>query len=194
MTMAMPTIEHVQHFLEQFRAYGPLLGLLLAFSRSYIPFVPTFAIVTINAALYGFWLGSLYTLLGLVAGCVTFFLLFRRWRNRPFFVRKLAKPRIQTMLKWINRRGALYIFLISLFPGGPFEIINVLAAAANMSLRRFALAITAGRAIMVAYVAYLGQDWQLYFEDPKRLIWIGGLVAVLGLVGYRVDRYFARSV
>jgi uncharacterized membrane protein YdjX (TVP38/TMEM64 family) len=192
--LALPTIADVQHFLEQFRTYGPLLGLLLAFSRSYIPFVPTFAIVTINAALYGYWLGSLYTLVGLVTGSVTFFLLFRRWRNRPFFVRKFAKPRIQTMLKWVQRRGALYIFLVSLFPGGPFEIINLLAAAANMRLRRFALAITAGRAIMVAYVAYLGQDWQLYFEDPKRLIWIGVLFVVFGVVGYRVDRYFARSV
>lgn len=190
----IPTVEELQHYLEQFRAYGPVIGILLAFSRSYIPFLPTFAIVAINAALYGFWLGSLYTLVGLVTGCVTSFLLFRRWRNRPYFVRKLAKPRIHKMLQWIQRRGALYIFLISLFPGGPFEIINILAAASNMSLRRFALAITAGRGIMIAYLAYLGKDWQLYFEDPKRLIWIVLLFAVLGLVGYRVDRYFARSV
>jgi len=56
------TEENLTNALERYRDFGPLPGIALTFMKSFVPPLPTILIVGVNAAVYGLWLGFLYSL------------------------------------------------------------------------------------------------------------------------------------
>ena len=85
--MSYFTESNLEWLLDQFRALGPLPGILLTFLKSFIPPMPTIVIVGVNAAVYGLWAGFLYSWIGMVAGCLTTFLIVRKISGTPLIER-----------------------------------------------------------------------------------------------------------
>ncbi|MEO3945940.1 TVP38/TMEM64 family protein [Gorillibacterium sp. CAU 1737] len=181
--------ETLRELLDRFRAFGPLPGLALPFLKSFIPPLPTVVLVSVNAAVYGLWLGVLYSWLGLVSGCLVTFLLVKLLAQHPYVERWRQKPRVQKSLRWIRRNEFSYVFLLSLFPVGPFVVINIAAGIANMRFRTFALALALGKAIMVFMVSYIGYD----ITDPVRLAVLGLVVVVSIVMVRRLEARFGKA-
>lgn len=153
------TEENLKSLLEQYRAFGPFPGIALTFMKSFVPPLPTILIVGVNAAVYGLWLGFLYSWLGIVSGCLVTFMVVRKVAGHPYFLRWAKKPKVQKSLVWVRRNAFSYVFLLSIFPVGPFVVINMAAAIAQMRLRSFFIAIVFGKAIMVMSVSIIGHDF-----------------------------------
>ncbi|WP_159886149.1 TVP38/TMEM64 family protein [Paenibacillus puerhi] len=187
------TEDNVRRLLEQYRSLGPLPGLVLPFLKSFVPPLPTLVIVGVNAAVYGLWLGFLYSWLGIVAGCVTTFWILRGIAGHRIAQRWARKPKVAKAMAWIRRNAFSYVFLLSISPVGPFVVINVAAAVARMPLRSFILAIALGKAVMVFAVSYIGHDPERYFENPLQLLYIAGFIVVSLLISRRIEARFARA-
>jgi len=166
------TEEKLTELVEQYRAFGPIPGIVLTFMKSFIPPLPTILIVGVNAAVYGLWLGFLYSWIGIISGCLVTFLIVRRIADHPYFLRWAQRPNVQKSLIWVRRNAFSYVFLLSLFPVGPFVVVNIAAAVARMQRRSFLIAIVFGKAIMVMSVSIIGHDLARFIERPFELVYV----------------------
>lgn len=185
--------DHLLDLLEQYRSLGPLPGVALTFMKSFVPPLPTLVIVGVNAAVYGLWLGFLYSWLGLVAGCLVTFLLVRRIADHPFLQRYAQRQKVQNGLRWVRRNAFSYVFILSIFPVGPFVVVNVAAALARMKFRSFLLAVAAGKGIMVFAVSLVGHDVERYYRNPELLLYIVLLIALSLVIMKRVEARYMRD-
>lgn len=185
------TEDDITAWLEQYRSYGPLPGILITFAKSFIPPLPTMLIVGVNAAVYGLWLGFLYSLIGIVSGCLVTFLIVRRIAGHPWLDRWMRKPKVQRSLVWIRRKGFSYVFLLSMFPVGPFVFVNMAAAVAQMRIRSFLIAILFGKAIMVMSVSLIGHDVGRFIRHPVELVYVVLFVGVSLYISKMIEKRFA---
>lgn len=118
-TVSWLTEERLRLLLEQYRSLGPLPGIGLTFMKSFVPPLPTIAIVGLNGAVYGLWLGFLYSWIGLVAGCVTTFMIIRKIASHRYLRKWAQRPKVARSMTWVRQSGFSYVFLLSIFPVGP---------------------------------------------------------------------------
>jgi uncharacterized membrane protein YdjX (TVP38/TMEM64 family) len=187
------TEEHLMNLLEQYRSYGPLPGIALTFMKSFIPPLPTMLIVGVNAAVYGFWLGFLYSWIGIVSGCMVTFLIVRRIAGIPYLVRWAKRPKVSKSMRWVRSNAFSYVFLLSIFPVGPFVVVNMAAGIAQMRIRSFLLAIIFGKGIMVITVSYIGHDLHRFIDNPIELIYVVLFVAACLWLSKTIERKFTSS-
>jgi uncharacterized membrane protein YdjX (TVP38/TMEM64 family) len=188
------TEDHLKYGLEQFRSLGPVPGIVVTFMKSFVPPLPTIVIVGVNAAVYGLWLGFLYSWLGLVTGCLTTFALVRKLSGHPLVERWAEKPKVKRGLQWVRRNAFGYVFILSLFPVGPFVVVNIAAAIARMRFASFAIAVAFGKAVMVFVVSYVGHDVQQYVREPIRLVYVVLLVAVSLYASKKLEARFSKPL
>lgn len=187
------TEENLQEWLERFRALGPLPGIFLTFLKSFVPPLPTAVIVGVNAAAYGLGLGFLYSWIGLIAGCMTTFLIVRKVASHPYFLRWAERPKVQKSLIWARRNAFSFVFILSMMPVGPFAIVNTAAAIVRMPKLPFFLAIAGGKAIMVLAVSYVGADLGRFIERPYELLYVAGFLALSFWGSRKAEAYFTRG-
>lgn len=192
--MSYVTEENLRNLLEQFRSFGPLPGILLTFMKSFIPPLPTIVIVGVNAAVYGLWLGFFYSWLGMIAGCMVTFLIVRSIAGHRYFQRYAQKPKVKKSLLWVRRNAFSYVFLLSIFPVGPFVIINMAAAIARMRIRSFFIAVTLGKAIMVFAVSYIGHDIMRFVHHPVQIIYVVLFLAASLWVSKKIEARFTKDL
>ncbi|AKG36665.1 TVP38/TMEM64 family protein [Paenibacillus durus] len=186
------TEENLRDMLERYRSLGPFPGIALTFMKSFVPPLPTLLIVGLNAAVYGLWLGFLYSWAGLVAGCLATFLIIRKIASQRFLRKWAQRPKVARAMEWVRRSGFSFVFLLSLFPVGPFVIINMAAGLAGMRLRSYLLALAAGKAVMVFAVSNIGNDAGRFIRNPVEMIYVV-LFVLLSLWGVKsIEGYFSR--
>ncbi|GFZ84954.1 TVP38/TMEM64 family protein [Paenibacillus marchantiophytorum] len=185
------TEENLSLWLDKYRSLGPLPGLLLPFMKSFVPPLPTLVIISVNAAVYGLWLGFLYSWIGIVCGCLVTFLIVRKVSGHPYLVRWAQKPKVQKSLSWARRQAFNYVFLLSLFPVGPFVVINMAAAVVRMRFRSFLVAVASGKAVMVMSVSFIGHDLNRFLEHPYEIAYVVAFVGVSMVISKRIERHFA---
>jgi len=191
--MSYMTEENLRDWLEKFRSFGPLPGILLTFAKSFIPPLPTLVIVGVNAAVYGLFLGFLYSWIGIVSGCLVTFLIVRKIAGHPLLDRWTNKPRVQKSMIWIRRNAFSYVFLLSIFPVGPFVVINIAAAVARMRFRSFLIAILFGKAIMVLSVSFIGYDLARFIHRPIELLYVALFIGVSLWISKKIEAKFTES-
>ncbi|WP_328591279.1 TVP38/TMEM64 family protein [Paenibacillus albiflavus] len=178
------TEENIQLILDQYRSFGPLPGIFITFLKSFVPPLPTIVIVGANAAAYGLWLGFLYSLIGIVSGCMTVYLIVRKISTHRMIQRWAQKPKVQKRMEWMRKNAFNYVFILSIFPVGPFAVINLAAALVLMPFRSFMIAIIFGKAIMVFMVSFIGYDIKQFIESPLKLLY----VLIFALISWYVCR------
>lgn len=192
-TISWLTEERLRLLLEQYRSLGPLPGIVLTFMKSFVPPLPTIAIVGLNGAVYGLWLGFLYSWIGLVTGCLTTFLIIRKIGSHRYLQKWAARPKVAKSMTWVRQSGFSYVFLLSLFPVGPFVVINMAAGLAGMRLRSYLLALCAGKAIMVFAVSYIGNDVARFIRNPGEILYVLLFIGVSLWCVKAIEARFARA-
>ncbi|NQX63381.1 TVP38/TMEM64 family protein [Paenibacillus qinlingensis] len=184
------TEENLMLVLDKYRSFGPLPGLLLPFMKSFIPPLPTLVIISVNAAVYGLWLGFLYSWIGIVCGCLVTFAIVKKVAGHPYLVRWSQKPNVQKSLNWARRQAFNYVFILSLFPLGPFVVINMAAGLVRMRFRSFLVAVAAGKAVMVMSVSFIGYDLKRFMDHPYQLIYVALFIAISLFISKKVEKRF----
>jgi uncharacterized membrane protein YdjX (TVP38/TMEM64 family) len=184
------TEDALMDLLDKYRSFGPFPGILLTFMKSFIPPLPTILIIGVNAAVYGLWLGFLYSWIGIVSGCLVTFLIVRKIAGHPYLVRWAQKPKVQKSMLWVRRNAFSYVFLLSIFPVGPFVVINMAAGMARMRLRSFLIAIFFGKAIMVLSVSYIGYDLSRFMRNPFEIIYVLLFIGVSLWISKKIEKRF----
>ncbi|WP_308637746.1 TVP38/TMEM64 family protein [Paenibacillus silvisoli] len=180
-------LEHLQKTLESYKAYGPLPGILLPLAEAFLPILPLLVFVAANANIYGLWLGSLYSWIGVCGGSLLVFWLARRFGGRFSGWVRRRFPKASKLLVFIERRGFTPIFLFACFPFSPSAIINVVSGLSGMSFGSFALAILLGKAVMILSVSLLSFNIGDLTEQPWRIMLIVVILVVMWFGGKKLE-------
>ena len=173
------TQEGLEQLFREVEQLGLIVGFLLVFMESFLPFLPLFIIVVVNINSYGFILGSLSSYSGTVLGSYLVFLLIRYFFRRPAqkYIRK--HKRLGQMLSFIDRRGFVFLFVLLALPFTPTSVINVIAALSNLKKVVYLYILLAAKAIMILTMSLVGYDVTSFFTSPLRLtLSIAGLVLI----------------
>lgn len=177
------TEENITELLEQFRALGPLPGILLPLLEAFLPFLPFFIFVAGNALVYGLWLGSLYSWLGASIGAIVVFLFVRRFARQRVLRFIIKYKKVQQMMHWLERRGFGTVFLLYCFPFTPSSLVNVVAGLSQMNPISFMLAVALGKMVTILTVSFIGHDLFAVIKNPMQLIAITIIIVVLWIGG-----------
>ncbi len=184
------TEQNIELFLECFRSLGPLPGILLTFLKSFIPPLPTIIIVGANAAIYGMWLGFIYSWIGLVTGSLLTFLIIRRAAGAAIIQRWAGKSKVQKAMVWARKNGFSFVFLLSMLPIGPFVVINMAAGLTRMPVFSFAAAVTLGKGVMVFCVSYIGTHLSDFVDQPAKFLGVALFIAASLWLNKKLQAYF----
>ncbi|WP_046215955.1 TVP38/TMEM64 family protein [Paenibacillus wulumuqiensis] len=185
--------ENLRRWMNDYRSLGPLISILIPFLKSFIPPMPTIVVLGVNAAVYGLWMGFVYSYIGIIGGSLTAFALIRKLSQHRYLARIVQRPRVERTRRWVRDNGFNYVFLLSLFPVGPFTLLNLAAGLSGIRFRSFLIAILFGRGVMVFAVSFIGADFALYWEQPWYLVWVVIFIVVCLVISRRIEAYFSRK-
>ncbi len=177
------TEENIKDFLEQYRALGPLPGILLPFLEAFLPFLPLLIFVAGNALAYGFAFGFLYSWVGVSLGSITVFFIIRKFARHRLIKYVVKFDKLQSTMNWFERRGFGTVFLLYCFPFTPSAIVNVVAGFSQMNPISFILSVTLGKMVMIFIVSYIGHDFFDLLKSPAELIVVTVLTVLLWIGG-----------
>jgi uncharacterized membrane protein YdjX (TVP38/TMEM64 family) len=180
-------MEHLQRTLESYSAFGPLPGILLPLVEAFLPFLPLFLFIAVNANVYGLWLGFLYSWIGVSVGSVLVFWIARKLGRRFGIWLQKRFPGTTKFFHWIERRGFTPIFLLACFPFSPSVLINIASGLSTVRFNTFLIAILLGKAVMIFSISLLSFDITELARQPWRAVVAIAVIFVMWVGGKRLE-------
>ena len=158
----------LQAWMASLGGFAPLVSIALNTAQVIAAPIPGQVIGLANGYLFGVWLGTLYSLLGVMLGTGIVLTLTRRW-GRPFVVRLVPTAQLEKLDRLVARRGALFFFLIFLLPFLPDDLACFAIGLTDLALGKMMTLIVIGRL-------------------PGLIVssWVGANAASLSLAGWGV--------
>jgi uncharacterized membrane protein YdjX (TVP38/TMEM64 family) len=174
--------EKVRAWIEGFGAWGPIAIILLQITQALLAPIPGQALQAVAGYLYGPWLGTLYSVIGMAIGSFMSFTLARLF-GRPLIVRLVGQKSMDRLDELVRRGGAPFFFLIWLFPFAPDDLACVAAGLTPMPLGQFMVLMTLGRLLGVFVSVWIGANAAVI----KPVWWIVflGVLLVAAVVWWR---------
>lgn len=129
--------EELQNIIQSSGPLAPLVFIVLTFLQvTFIPIPGTVTIIVGNY-LFGFWLGFLYSFIGIILGSLFAFYL-GRWFGKKFIYWLVSdKDLVDYYLERIKNKGNVLLFFMFLFPFFPDDILCSVAGVLPISTFSF---------------------------------------------------------
>ena len=183
------TLEFWEALLEGFEGLGPLVPILLAMVESIFPPLPLIAIVALNVAAHGGFLGFVYSWLGVAAGGTVVFLFWRRVVKRFFWKLASRSEQLKKAQQWVSHVDTASLFMLAVLPFTPTSFLHLAFGISDFDEKRYLLTLLAGKAVMVAMMALFGQSLVSSLKNPVYLI----LTIAIWAGMYWVSRKFCKK-
>ncbi|KPV59037.1 hypothetical protein QJ48_13195 [Paenibacillus sp. A3] len=190
-TISRLSWQDIEHWLKQYEALGPLPGIIGPMIEAFIPALPLVAILIANVNAYGLGEGFLLSWIGVVAGALCVFLIFRKFgaRFRGWIERKY--PASRKFIHWLETHGFTPIFLLACFPFTPSSLVNIVAGLSKVPLHTFIVATILGKGVMIFLVSFAGHDLANLLRQPWKIALIVAVFVIMWLFGKKVEsKYF----
>ncbi len=148
--------------------WGPVLLIALYVAQVIAAPIPGQAVNFVAGYLYGFWLGSLYSWLGMLLGSAAAMTL-ARVAGRPLVARLVSPARLARLDRLAAGRGLGFFFLVFLIPGLPDDAVCFLAGLTPLPLPALIATAAIGRIPGVVAAVWAG-------AYAERLPWQGWLI------------------
>ncbi len=169
----------------------PLL-LLLAYTPACFIMFPR-PLITLSAVIiFGPWKGCLLALAGITLAAVFTYVLGTRMRRDT--VRRLAGPRLDSMIEVLKRHGLLALTLLRLVPLAPFAVEGIVAGAVRMKLWHLALGTLIGMLPGTLAATVFGAELEAALSGAGSINWwlVGGVLLAFAGGTWWVKRWFGR--
>ena len=164
------TLEFWQNLLEGFGNLGPIAPIFLAMVESFFPPLPLIAIVALNVAAHGGFLGFVYSWIGVILGGTIMFLLWRRVAKRFFWKIASRSQKLEKAERWVSRFDTASLFMLSVLPFTPSSFMHFAFGISDFDEKRYLITMLLGKGVMVAMMALFGQSLVSSMKNPVYLI------------------------
>jgi phospholipase D1/2 len=152
------------------------LYLLSAYVIGSFLLVPITAIILVTAIIFGPLIGSLYSILGCLAGGVATYAIGRLLGQD--FVSKIAGAKWRRLEKRIEQTGIVAVATLRLLPVAPFTVVNIVSGAFKVPLRDYILGSLLGLVPGILITNLFAHQFASAIRDPG----IGTLLILLALI------------
>lgn len=189
----MFTEAQLMDLLQQFKGLGIVIAFLLPFIEAFIPVLPivVFAVVNVNA--YGLIPGFLITWCGAVSGAFLVAIIIRKYGQHRFLKRFSKHPQTLKIIRRVDDKGVMPLFLLLCFPFTPSSIVNIVAGLSTINLKRYLVAVMFGKAIMLMTLSYIGNDIYSFVKAPKKSIIVIIVLICLWWTGKQVEKHIHKN-
>lgn len=146
-------VEQIRAFVLSFGIYAPLIFILL-FTLAPLIFFPDGILALSGGLIFGFYMGSVYILIGALCGGTLSFYLARFYGQKMH--ERLSNEKLITFKKSVQKHGFVVILLLRLVPLVPFNIISYSAGFSAIRYRDFFFATLLGMSPGVLVYANIG--------------------------------------
>ena len=164
------TLEFWEILLDGFGDLGPLAPITLAMVESFFPPLPLIAIVALNVAAHGGFLGFAYSWIGVLLGGTLMFLLWRRVVKRFFWKVASHSEKLEKAQRWVSRLDVASLFMLSVLPFTPTSFMHFAFGISDFDEKRYLITMLLGKGVMVAMMALFGQSLVSSLKNPVYLI------------------------
>ena len=175
---SITSLDFWLELLNSFKHLGPLAPILLTALESFIPPLPLVAIVLVNVAAHGIFLGFLYSWIGTCVGCTIVFLVFRHLFRDRFLRFSDRHPKVLKARKWVEQTNVATLFMLVLFPFTPSAFVNFAFGVSEFSRRKYLLTIYGAKLIMISLLAAVGQSAVSAIHNPWFILISIGILVV----------------
>ena len=182
------TTENLLELTRDYKSLGPLIGFLLPFLESFLPFLPLFAFVFANASAYGLWIGFLISWAGTAIGSYIVFLIIRKYGRARFLSIMTRHERVQKLIHWVETHGFGPLFLLLCFPFTPSALVNVVAGLSDIKKNTYLWTLLAGKFVMILTISFIGYDIRALITQPIRTAIVVAVIVLLWLLGKQIER------
>jgi len=147
----------LQAWVASFGVWAPLVGIVLNAAQVIVAPIPGQVIGLANGYLFGVWLGTLYSLLGVMLGTGIVLILTRRW-GRPLVVKLVPDTQLEKLDRLVARRGAPFFFLIFLLPFLPDDLTCFAIGLTDLPLGQMFVLIAIGRLPGLVVASWVGAN------------------------------------
>ncbi|WP_342578204.1 TVP38/TMEM64 family protein [Psychrobacillus sp. FSL K6-2843] len=188
---SLDTLTNLTH---DYRALGPIFGILLTFLEAFLPFLPLVVFIVANVAAYGLLFGFLISWVGSFVGAYTVFLVIRKYGRARVLGFITRHERIQKLILWVERNGFGPLFLLICFPFTPSALVNIVAGLSNIKKHTYLWTVASGKLIMIFVVSFIGSDLKALVTQPIRTAIVVIVIAILWFIGKRVEKRIEKKV
>ena len=164
------TLEFWETLLDGFGDLGPLAPITLAMVESFFTPLPLIAIVALNVAAHGGFLGFAYSWIGVLLGGTLMFLLWRRVVKRFFWKVASRSEKLEKAQRWVSRLDVASLFMLSVLPFTPTSFMHFAFGISDFDEKRYLITMLLGKGVMVAMMALFGQSLVSSLKNPVYLI------------------------
>lgn len=164
------TLDFWKTLLDGFGNLGPLAPIALAMVESFFPPLPLIAIVALNVAAHGGFLGFAYSWIGVLLGGTLMFLLWRRVVKRFFWKVASRSEKLEKAQRWVSRFDVASLFMLSVLPFTPSSFMHFAFGISDFDEKRYLITMLLGKGAMVAMMALFGQSLVSSLKNPVYLI------------------------
>ncbi|MFJ7970480.1 TVP38/TMEM64 family protein [Psychrobacillus sp. NPDC096389] len=186
--------DTLTNLTQDYRALGPIIGILLPFLEAFLPFLPLIVFIVANVTAYGLLFGFLISWAGSVIGAYTVFLVIRKYGRARVLGFITRHEKIQKLILWVERNGFGPLFLLICFPFTPSALVNIVAGLSNMKKKTYLWTVTLGKLIMIFIVSFIGSDIKALITQPVRTAIVVIIIIILWFVGKRVEKRIEKKV
>ncbi|MFZ3590078.1 TVP38/TMEM64 family protein [Bacillus sp. DJP31] len=153
-----------------------LISILLNVLISIFAFIPSFFLTAANIYVYGFWEGTLLSLIGEVIGCLVSFWLYRKGIKIVSQKKEFQSPYIRRLLGVKGSEAFLLLLSLRLLPFMPSGLINIGAAFSKVSIILFGLSTLFGKIPALFLEGYTVSSYLEWDGRGKLFITITGII------------------
>ncbi len=164
------TLDFWKTLLDGFGDLGPLAPIALAMVESFFPPLPLIAIVVLNVAAHGGFLGFAYSWIGVLLGGTLMFLFWRRVVKRFFWKVASRSEKLEKAQRWVSRLDVASLFMLSVLPFAPSSFMHFAFGISDFDEKRYLITMLLGKGAMVAMMALFGQSIVSSLKNPVYLI------------------------
>jgi uncharacterized membrane protein YdjX (TVP38/TMEM64 family) len=171
--------QQLQEWLDRAGIWAPIVYIII-YTLATILVLPSTALNLTGGAIFGPWLGTLWTSIAAIIAAVVSFA-FTRTIGRELIARRLA-GRWQAMDAQMRQGGLFYMFAIRLLPIIPYGLVNFAAGLTSIRFRDYLLGTLLGTVPGVLPFVMLGSSGLQAMRTGD----VMPLVAALALTGLLV--------
>ena len=152
--------EELRNILNSYGWLGVLVFMGIQMLQVLVAAIPGELVQLAGGYIYGTWLGTLYSLTGIVLGSVMVFFI-ARLLGYPLVKLLVSKKHLESFNFIINsNKSETVMFILFLIPGAPKDILTYLAAITPVKPLKFFAIITMGRLPALLASSYIGSSAQ----------------------------------
>ncbi|MFU2205105.1 TVP38/TMEM64 family protein [Streptococcus pluranimalium] len=145
---------------------GPLIFIIIQIIQVVFPVIPGGLTTVVGFWVFGWWQGFIYNYIGIITGSIILFLLVKRF-GRKFILLFLKEDTFFKYEQKLESKHFENLFILSMVaPVSPADIMVMVTALTNMSLKRFITVILIAKPFSIIGYSALwiyGGDWAKKF-------------------------------